>query len=162
MVIYVITLVCNAKKQRKMSVYTEIIKDKIASVCQDSSNIHKCVSVDSLLDKILKFQQDIKGLTIKVDGLTDLLINSYSDLERDDFEAFKESLKKLIDDLIALFVKIRKKPILYSGVKTVLKEYHNSYDNLREWYDDFLAFKINLPEDNEFNRLVKEINSLHT
>ncbi len=63
-----------------MSTCTEIIKDKITSVCEDSSNIQKYTNIDSFLDVILDFQHDLKNLTTKINELTDLLLNFYIEL----------------------------------------------------------------------------------
>lgn len=139
----------------------EIIKENICKVQSESDSTRVSVekSIDRYLDLILDFRKNIDGMTKHTDELTELLLSSFEKVDKDDFIQFKQQLHTLIERQTSLYRTIRNSKI-YSGVKTSVKEFHYSIDNLIEVYSDLNTFKVRLPENDRFNSLLNAINEL--
>lgn len=139
----------------------EIIKESICKVQLESDNTRLSVekSINRYLDLILDFKKDIDEMTKLTDELTELLLSSFEKVDKDDFLQFKQQLRILIEKQTSLYRTIRNSKI-YQGVKTSVREFHYSIDNLIEVYSDLDTFKVRLPEDERFNSLLTAINEL--
>lgn len=139
----------------------EIIKENICKVQSESDNAIVSVekSINRYLDLILDVKKNIDDLTKLTDDLTDLIHSSFGKLDENDFIQFKQQLSTLINRLTGLYRTIRNSKT-YTGVKTSVKEFHYSIDNLIEVYTDLDTFKVRLPKDEEFNKLLTEITEL--
>lgn len=117
-------------------------------------------SVNNYLDIIIDFQEDTRKMIGLIDSLVESMRIHFIDLSSDNYMEFRDDLKVTVSELLKTYASIRKCQGLYAGAKTVVKELYSSIDNLRETSEDFETFKIDLPNNKEYNTLVNAINAL--
>lgn len=117
-------------------------------------------SVNNYLDIIIDFQEDTRKMIGLIDSLVESMRIHFIDLSSDNYMEFRDDLKVTVSELLKTYASIRKCQGLYAGATTVVKELYSSIDNLRETSEDFETFKIDLPNNKEYNTLVNAINAL--
>lgn len=139
----------------------DVIKEELVATRTAIGTLKKIDSIDSFLDKILYVRRIIEEATARVDKVYDSM---YSFAPQINYSIWNEmGLKKeyssLLKSLVQLYNTCRKCAI-YSGIKTIVSEYKNSMDSLKELYNDIEVFRIQLPSDKEYKHLISRINAI--
>jgi hypothetical protein len=139
----------------------DLIKENIIAVQEESATNKFIVdrSVDKYLDTILDIQKGIREISKSTDELYKLIHSCFSSLTTEDYFEIKENFKTLIRNLTLLYTKFRNSKF-YSGIKTDLKTFRNSIDDLKEIDNDLETFVVNLPKNEKYINLVSDINAL--
>lgn len=137
------------------------IKDNIVAVQTESAINKKAMdgTMNTYLDIILDIQKNIRSLNKSIAELYDLIHDNFSQLTKEDYSQIADMYKKLIRNLIGLYTAYRTSDF-YSGIKTDLKKFKNSIDDLQEMGHDMKVFVVSLPQNNDYRNLVGLINSL--
>ncbi|MDR2040458.1 MAG: hypothetical protein LBQ60_21285 [Bacteroidales bacterium] len=137
----------------------EVIKSKIGYTLQESINSKRSIddNVNSLLDSILS----VRKLTDKANNLLSECINdlynSKEILAKDGYIQIEPDLISLKKTVSSFYITLRKGSF-YPGIKQNVFKYHNTLKELQEFIHDMNLFFIDLPEDDEFKAISKEIN----
>lgn len=94
-----------------------------------------------------------------IDKLYDLLHTSFPTLIKEDYAEIAGLYRILIRNLVGLYNAYRKSSF-YSGIKTDLKSFKNSIDDLQEMFNDMKTFIVDLPQNDDYKSLINTINSL--
>lgn len=138
----------------------DLIKTNIIAVQEESASNSSTVeqSVDKYLDMVLDIQKGIRQITKSSDDLYELIHSSFSCLTSEDYSQISGIFKELIKNLTLLYTKYRKSNF-YSGIKTDLKVFRNSVDDLKEIGNDIEVFIVSL-ENKKYTNVIRDINAL--
>lgn len=138
----------------------ETLKEEIVLARNETSRVSEKISrTDNFLDAILEVQDLVRKSIEDNNKVYDIIYNYFSDIKPQDW--IENGLKKEFSGLNETnirFYNLCKSGPFYAGAKTVINEFKQSSDDLRELYNDFETFKIKLPNNSDFNDLVSKIN----
>lgn len=139
----------------------EVIKDNIVAVQTESVINKKAMdkAIDTYLDIILDIQKNIRSLNKSIAELYDLIHDNFSQLTKEDYSQIADMYKKLIRSLFGLYTAYRTSGF-YSGIKTDLRDFKNSIDDLQEIGNDMKIFIVSLPQNKDYRNLAGLINNL--
>lgn len=139
----------------------EVIKENIIAVQTESICNKESLDkmIDTYLDIIIDIQHDIRKLNHSIADLHDLIHSFFSELTENDYNQIKDVYKKLIQNLNKLYTTY-KKSVFYPGIKTDVKEFRKSIQDLQEMENDMQLFIQKLPHNDEYKNLAKLINAL--
>lgn len=151
----------DVKKGEYIMCCVEVIKDNIVAIQAESAINRKAIdkAVDTYLDIILDIQKDIRGLNRSMAELYEFIHKNFSQLTKEDYSQIAGMYKKLVRNLIGLYNAYRKSDF-YPGIKTDLKDFRNSIDDLQEMRNNMEVFIVELPQNADYKNLAGLINSL--
>lgn len=137
----------------------DTLKDNIIAVQTESANNEKTLNRATYPDIVLEIQSDIKGMNSSICELYEKLYSSFSSMTKEDYFQIESPYRKLIKSLVELYNSYRRSSF-YSGVKTDLKTFKASIEDLQEMKNDMQVFIASIPQNNRYGKLIDEINSL--
>ncbi|GAA4434560.1 hypothetical protein GCM10023188_25620 [Pontibacter saemangeumensis] len=146
-----------------MQAFEEVIQDTYLETekiffKEESSNVVR-VGSDRFLDLVIEFKEGFDKLTIKFQNLNESLEEGLTFCSDEYLQSKGGSLRSLLRSskrLVATFVK----SAYYPGVKTAVRRYEEEVNCLQEFIQDIeLRTKV-IKEDDEFQALIAQINSL--
>jgi len=142
---------------------TSTIESKIDEILSNTNSAvekDKEVNWDKILDRINYYTEKIVKVNTKFSQVNSELLSFIDDDERNaEIVLLHDKLLSLLRTSILFYNHFRKSKI-YPGVKTVLKEFHNETENLKELIQDFDTINVLFKTDSEIQSLMKEIKKL--
>ena len=142
-----------------MTICIDNVKTKIETVKIKADNsIIDEEKMNKHLDTILLVKKIVDEMVIDIDNLVDDLYEFSSIASIEDYLEIKPLLENLRIVSSKIYQNIRKS-VLYSGVKSSMKEFCSSIDSIEEIICDIDMY-ISLSDDEEYKTLVNKINKM--
>lgn len=138
----------------------DIIKETYSDVLEQTEYVAKqSFSMDDYLDAIIHFTKQFEDLTGRINNLVELVRDHFTELTTDETKDLLAESKVMRKNMAQLY-KTACDSSLYPGLKTVVKQYHESVSDFSELCNDLQTWNVNIPADAEFQKTLDALNTL--
>ena len=138
----------------------DIIKETYTDVLEQTVYVAKqSFSMDDYLDAIIHFTKQFEDLTGRINNLVELVRDHFTELTTDETKDLLAESRVMRKNMAQLY-KTACDSSLYPGLKTVVKQYHESVSDFSELCNDLQTWNVNIPADAEFQKTLDALNTL--
>lgn len=138
----------------------DIIKETYTDVLEQTVYVAKqSFSMDDYLDAIIHFTKQFEDLTGRINNLVELVRDHFTELTTDETKDLLAESRVMRKKMAQLY-KTACDSSLYPGLKTVVKQYHESVSDFSELCNDLQTWNVNIPADAEFQKTLDALNTL--
>ena len=138
----------------------DIIKETYTDVLEQTVYVAKqSFSMDDYLDAIIHFTKQFEDLTGRINNLVELVRDHFTELTTDETKDLLAESRVMRKNMAQLY-KTACDSSLYPGIKTVVKQYHESVSDFSELCNDLQTWNVNIPADAEFQKTLDALNTL--
>ena len=138
----------------------DIIKETYTDVLEQTVYVAKqSFNMDDYLDAIIHFTKQFEDLTGRINNLVELVRDHFTELTTDETKDLLAESRVMRKNMAQLY-KTACDSSLYPGLKTVVKQYHESVSDFSELCNDLQTWNVNIPADAEFQKTLDALNTL--
>lgn len=138
----------------------DIIKETYTDVLEQTVYVSKqSFNMDDYLDAIIHFTKQFEDLTGRINNLVELVRDHFTELTTDETKDLLAESRVMRKNMAQLY-KTACDSSLYPGLKTVVKQYHESVSDFSELCNDLQTWNVNIPADAEFQKTLDALNTL--
>ena len=138
----------------------DIIKETYTDVLEQTEYVAKqSFKMDDYLDAIIHFTKQFESLTDNINNLVELVRDHFTELNIEESKDLLAESRIMRKNMTQLY-KTACDSSLYPGLKTIVKQYHESVSDFSELCNDLETFNVVIPTDTEFQKTIDTLNSL--